>query len=314
MPETTVVPSFDYASLDRETADFLQQQTGEIRALMRRSAQDIFEIGQKLIELKQRLGHGQFGQWLEAEFDWTERLAQQFMNVARQFKPENFADLQIAPSALYLLAAPSTPEGVREEALARARDGEPMTHKKVKEIKQQHAPQAAPAPPPLPTSPFSAPPAPAHNGGAAAGKPLEIVSLRRAADQAWSQLGDHWLFWGHPNSDEFRARLPEQIAFWLAFPPRRPDWPAQIGTNVKAALSFFLDEQLPLEADDLGLMAALLRTHLNLYSEEEGESLVLAFLPTPDLLLVAQEWGCRCFLADPDPQRCQAVQEAWTRR
>jgi hypothetical protein len=41
------------------------------------------------------------------------------MNVATEFKSINFIDLEIAPSALYLLAAPSTPEPARQEAIAR---------------------------------------------------------------------------------------------------------------------------------------------------------------------------------------------------
>ena len=129
---------FDYASLDLDTAQFIQEQTGEIRGLMRRTAQDIFEIGQKLLQVKAKLGHGRFGTWLTVEFDWTERTAQQFMNVARQFKAENFADLQLAPSALYLLAAPSTPPKVRQEAIARAESGETITYKTAKAIKQEY--------------------------------------------------------------------------------------------------------------------------------------------------------------------------------
>jgi hypothetical protein len=332
MPTKTAVAGFDYGILDRETADFLQQQTGEIRALMRRSAQDIFEIGEKLIEIKQRLGHGRFGNWLAAEFAWTDRLAQQFMNVARQFRSENISDLQLAPTALYLLAAPSTPEVVREEALARARAGEPITHKQVKELKKHHAPPS----PDLKEAggrgqeaggksttfmlggALAAPPVGTDNGGAAATarKPLEVVALRRAADQSWSQLGEHRLFWGHPNSTDFQSRLPADIALWLAFPPQRGDWQSSLLPSTKAALSFYLDwdSQLPLEPEDFSWMVTLLDTHLKLYSKEEGENLVLAFLPTPQLLLVAHAWGCRCFLAEPDPQRCQAVLAAWTEK
>jgi Protein of unknown function (DUF3102) len=89
MPTSATPVSFDYAALDRDTASFLQQQTGEIRALMRRTAQDIFEIGQKLIDIKEKLGHGNFLAWLSAEFDWNERTARNFMSVVY----ENFDNL-----------------------------------------------------------------------------------------------------------------------------------------------------------------------------------------------------------------------------
>ena len=54
---------FDYTSLDAETSQFVQQQTGEIRVLMKRTAQGIVEIGHKLIEVKKKLGHEQPGFW-----------------------------------------------------------------------------------------------------------------------------------------------------------------------------------------------------------------------------------------------------------
>ncbi len=132
--------SFDYDSLDITDVVFVQQQTGAIQLLMKRSAEEIVEIGQRLVEVKKRLGHGRFGAWLEAEFDWTERTARQFMRVSEVFKSEKFSDLKFAPSALYLLAAPSTPESAKEEAITRAEAGEPITHKTAKEIKQKHSP------------------------------------------------------------------------------------------------------------------------------------------------------------------------------
>ncbi len=126
--------SFDYASLDIETRVLVRQHTREIKERMRRTAQDIIEIGQKLIDVKERLGHGKFGLWLRLEFEWTDRTARQFMRVAEAFKSENFSDLNFAPSALYLLAAPSTPDEVRREALERAYQGESITHAKVKRL------------------------------------------------------------------------------------------------------------------------------------------------------------------------------------
>jgi hypothetical protein len=124
---------FDYQSLDAETRIVVQQRPGEIKALVRRSAQDIIEIGQKLIEVKERLPHGQFGPWLDTEFGWKTTTAWNFIQVAIKFS--NFEDLdQFAPSALYLLAAPSTPDEARQEALDRAAQGETITHATAKQI------------------------------------------------------------------------------------------------------------------------------------------------------------------------------------
>ena len=130
---------FDYSSLDEETCEFVQQQTVEIRCLIKHTIEDIFEIGQKLIQVKKRLKYGHFGKWLNSEFDWTERTAQKFMNVAKRFDCEQCSELEFAPSALYLLAATSTPEAARQEALVRAGAGEKISWVKAKEIKQKYA-------------------------------------------------------------------------------------------------------------------------------------------------------------------------------
>lgn len=141
---TEIVQSslFDYASLDTETRIVVQQRTEEIKVLVRRSAQDIIDIGNKLIDVKARLGHGNFGGWLDAEFGWTDRTARQFMSVAEKFKSENFSVLEIGASALYLLASPSTPEAARAEAIERASNGEAITHKVAQGIVNGHKPTA----------------------------------------------------------------------------------------------------------------------------------------------------------------------------
>lgn len=131
--DTGLQLTFDYAALDLETRIVVQQRTEEIRVLVRRSAQDIIDIGAKLIDVKSRLGHGNFGPWLNAEFGWTQQTATNFMHVADKFK--NFLNLDsFAPSALYMLAAPSTPEPARLEAIERASNGETITYTTAKEI------------------------------------------------------------------------------------------------------------------------------------------------------------------------------------
>ena len=133
---------FDYSGLDAKTLHFVQEQTEEIRSLIKRTAQDIIKIGQKLIEVKKRLEYGQYRKWIEAEFNWSKSTANSFENVARQFADVQNLDI-FAPSALYELAAPSTPESAREEAIARAQSGEKIGYKFAKEIKKKHIAQLA---------------------------------------------------------------------------------------------------------------------------------------------------------------------------
>ena len=136
---------FDYQELDSETRIVVQQKTQEIKVLMRRTAQDVFDIGQKLSEIKTRLGHGHFGNWLKAEFEWSDRTAQNFIRVYESFKSENIADLHFSQTALYVLAA--APEEARLEAIKLAKEKEkaiPLAE--VKEIAEKHKTKSDPNP------------------------------------------------------------------------------------------------------------------------------------------------------------------------
>jgi hypothetical protein len=53
---------------------------------------------------------------LNAEFDWEKTAANGFMQVHANVKCPNFGHLEIDVSALYLIAAPKTPEPVRTDA------------------------------------------------------------------------------------------------------------------------------------------------------------------------------------------------------
>jgi hypothetical protein len=144
MTTVEVMQNFNYEALDLETRVVVQQRTSEIRSLMKRTAQDTVEIGQKLREVKSRLEHGLFGGWLKSEFDWGWRTANNYILVADKFA--NFANIDtIAPSALYLLASSSTPEDVKQEFLEQAEAGEPVTHKQVKTALYTAKPQKSAA-------------------------------------------------------------------------------------------------------------------------------------------------------------------------
>ena len=62
--------------------------------------------------------------WIETEFGWGRSTAENFMNVFQRVKLPNFGNLEIDVSALYLIAAPKTPEPVRAEVMRRAASGE----------------------------------------------------------------------------------------------------------------------------------------------------------------------------------------------
>lgn len=151
-------PDFDYSSLDAQTSTFVKQQTREIRVLARRTIKDIYELGQRLLWVKEKLLHGQFLDWIAAEFGWSERTAHRFMNVAVGInerlpgKSDKLADLDLDFSALYYSTAPSTPEAGWEELFSRALAGEKITYSKTEDIKKKYKPKTSkPKPTPEPT-------------------------------------------------------------------------------------------------------------------------------------------------------------------
>lgn len=137
---------FDYAVLDTETRAFVEGRARAIHQIARITAGGIVQIGKHLSEVKERLREHNEGRsrddqerlgflkWIEREFAWKKWTAEQFMKVHRQFKSVNFTNLEIDVSALYLIAAPKTPEPVRREAVKIAMSGEHVTHGTVKAV------------------------------------------------------------------------------------------------------------------------------------------------------------------------------------
>jgi len=129
---------FDYAALDQETQVVVRLRASEIKGLAKRMASDVVDIGGKLAEVKDRIGgNGKFNDWLSAELGWSERTAYNFIAVWQRFGAANFALENVATSALYLLAAPSTPAEAVEVAKQIADSGEEVTHGMAKEIVRQ---------------------------------------------------------------------------------------------------------------------------------------------------------------------------------
>lgn len=131
-----VVQGFDYSPLEAPVAQKLRSTAERIRERVKKTLEDIIEIGNDLLAVKDSLPQGQFLRWLKAEFGWGERLAENFISVAERFGPKSaiIADLTIQPTAAYLLAGQSVPDKAREIAIERAEAGEQINTVVAKEI------------------------------------------------------------------------------------------------------------------------------------------------------------------------------------
>ena len=335
---------FDYSNLDVKCLGFVQQQTGEIRSLMKRTAQDIIEIGQRLIKVKKLLGHGQYRKWIKAEFNWGKSTANSFENVAKQFAGVQNLDV-FAASALYELAAPSTHEAARQEAIALAQAGEKISYKAAKEIKQKYKAKLAKLPLEsaqkfLPSEAIqlnaeveidqkvnaqdlsiasdlvedsASSPRQFHQQEIIDIYPQVVeeqsaVSLKITASQSeqWWKLGNHHLYCGESNSQQFQSKLPNRIALAVAFPSTAGWSWGNLESKINSSLTLFSSY----EDVDLKLFREMLRNVLELYTDGQ-ETVLFAFVPDPALLLLAESLDCQCFMAENDEKLCQAVMQAW---
>ncbi len=329
---------FDYTALDASTSQFVKVQTGEIRGLMKRTVESIFEIGQRLIIVKERLGHGRFGSWLETEFDWDERTARRFMSVAENLKnkSDKLSEVDFAPSALYVLASPSTPESARDEAFARAKAGESITYKAAKDIKQKYALPSAKlesAPrqeiQPVPqsqstalinTSPrikqeivairnpalVGAPPVPSQVVTPATDQVLLLPQPSTVAeDGVWWQLGTkHLLYAGDPSSLKFLAHVPEHLGLLLAF-PSTANWQPL----VEAETRIITNKYLP-QGKDVRLFEDTLESNVLLYSNVR-DIVVSCFMPSIEILSILNRQDRCALIAEPDLKRVNAIISDW---
>ncbi len=127
-----------YGEFDSEVAVVCSQAAERIRTRMKRTAEDIIEIGGDLTLVKGTIDHGLFLKWVEAEFEMSERTARNFMAVYEKFKTAKFADLEsFQPSALYALTTAS--DEVVGEAMEMAKQGKvtPAAINKLKEEKKK---------------------------------------------------------------------------------------------------------------------------------------------------------------------------------
>lgn len=126
---------YDYTQIpdptDRET---VQRCAADIKPRLRRAAEDIVVIGQRLNEVKARLPHGQWLPWLATEFEMSETIARDFMRVATRFSVKSGIIPDLTPTALYLLARPSTPDAAIEEVEQRIAQAAPPTVAETKTI------------------------------------------------------------------------------------------------------------------------------------------------------------------------------------
>ena len=120
---------FGLASPAVSEARDIETITSEILGLKKTAGEAILAIGHRLIEAKSLLAHGEWLPWLTEQVEFSERSAQTYMRLAREWSnPQTLADLGAA-KVLVLL---SLPELEREAFLAEV----PAEDMSVRELKK----------------------------------------------------------------------------------------------------------------------------------------------------------------------------------
>ncbi len=123
-----------YDSIDANLVPVINGIVDRVKMRMKKTVENIVEIGTELNSAKNLLKHGQFGEWLKAEFHWSVSTAERYMRVADRF-PDIRQIEGFAPSVLYALSSPSATTEAVDEALAAGPD---ITVAETSEIVDRH--------------------------------------------------------------------------------------------------------------------------------------------------------------------------------
>lgn len=136
---------FDYTVLSADTAKLAKESAIEIKAREKAIWENIIEIGNRLIEVKNALPHGQFESWVKLEFQWSKVTSARYMKISEELGTKVNQGLLLPDTlkALYQLASglanadEETKEQILEKVEAKTEEkGKTLTEKEIKEITQ----------------------------------------------------------------------------------------------------------------------------------------------------------------------------------
>jgi len=118
-------PQFDYASLAHDVRVEVGAQTAAIRELNGKSLAGRIEIGRRLAAIRKAVGRYDFRPLVASCFAWTKSTTSNYTNVARRFGTIELQCLaRFDWSALVILSRKTVPQKARDEAVARAGEGQ----------------------------------------------------------------------------------------------------------------------------------------------------------------------------------------------
>lgn len=133
-----VVTAFDYGKVHQAMRETLRKTAKEINNLHTASWENIRLIGEKLIDAKGRLQHGQFEDWVAGELPQIGKTtAHKFIHIAT-LKCSEYELFQLPQDSLAMVAAPAVPDGARHEIIDALRQGVLPKPNQIRELIDKH--------------------------------------------------------------------------------------------------------------------------------------------------------------------------------
>jgi Protein of unknown function (DUF3102) len=135
------------------------QITKKIKTLEKKSISNVIETGKLLKEFYDGCEHGEYTDWVKAEFSWSQRTTLNYRNVYEFSKLATIANLNITQTALYLVAGMTDDDeqAARKAVIKAARRGRvtyPMARHIIEAVRiEEHEAQLEEPPPTYPDPP-----------------------------------------------------------------------------------------------------------------------------------------------------------------
>ena len=256
--------------------------------------------------------------WVENEIKCHYSTALHFMRVWETFgeQKEQIADVGINVSVLYLLSAPSMPEQLRTEIVEMAKAGNPISFAEAKRLKKEYTErqsdesstekQEAITTIDVTTGASSTQVETSKLDSTEKQQIVGIIPKVKLEPKFWN-LGKHLLYCGSAQDPEFQEQLPEIVSLNIGFPVSQ-SWSKEALFPVQAKSTLLFHSVF--QDLDLVTLRNIVRRSIELCTEAE-EEVLFSFLPYPEMLVLADNLKCRCYIAESDLKRCQDVVTFW---
>jgi hypothetical protein len=190
------------------TSHVLAEHAAAIRQIGKRVIADLIEVGGRLNTCRDILKDDRrWRAWLKTELKLSHQSAGRFIQIYELAEERSNLDhLDLSVSAIYLLAAPSTPESARDEIIERAASGERLSHAGVQATIAEAKGRQEPAKPKQAKSPTKPKSAPATDKPAAGSRSAQWEAATADAAEALGRLQDLQQAYC-----EWRDNLPENL-------------------------------------------------------------------------------------------------------